>query len=186
MRRNSTEYCDTAGVLDEGPWSAVVPFRWRTGGAEKSRVSQGTRAEGAIPKLFRGKMKSFIRCVNVNYEEYRIEEFDGEKQASRPERNRAPSELTNVICCTDIQLEVKGIKTLYDSFRDYVTVETLDGENKYDTKGFGLQDARKGTIFQSFPPVLHLHLKRFGYDTQLDGMVKVCITYILDELLVRF
>ena len=85
-----------------------------------------------------------------------------------------------------MRLEAKGIRTLYDSFRDYVAVETLDGENKYDAKGFGPQDARKGITFQSFPPVLHLQLKRFNYDTQLGGMVKVSITYILDGLLVRF
>ena len=43
-------------------------------------VSQGTRAEGAIAKLFVGKMKSYIKCVNVNYESSRIEEFNGKKQ----------------------------------------------------------------------------------------------------------
>lgn len=30
--------------------------------------------------------------------------------------------------------------------------------------GFGKQDAIKGVGFLSFPPVLHLHLKRFEYD----------------------
>ncbi|KAF9792792.1 cysteine proteinase [Thelephora terrestris] len=110
---------------------------------------KGTRAEGAIAKLFVGKMKSFIKCVNVNYESSRIEEFN------------------------DIQLNVKGMKTLYDSFRDYVAVEMLDGENKYQAEGFGLQDARKGIIFQSLPPVLHLQLKRYEYDMQRDAMVKI-------------
>lgn len=74
---------------------------------------------------------------------------------------------------TDIQLNVKGMKTLRDSFRDYVAVEDLNGENKYQAEGFGLQDAKKGITFQSFPPVLHLQLKRFEYDIQRDAMVKV-------------
>jgi ubiquitin C-terminal hydrolase len=65
------------------------------------------------------------------------------------------------------------MKNLYESFRDYVAVETLDGENKYQAEGYGLQDAKKGIIFQSFPPVLHLQLKRFEYDVQRDAMVKV-------------
>lgn len=39
---------------------------------------QGTQAEGAIAKLFVGKMKSYIKCVNVDYESSRIEEFNGE------------------------------------------------------------------------------------------------------------
>ena len=66
------------------------------------------------------------------------------------------------------------MKNLYESFKDYVSVETLDGENKYMAEGYGLQDAKKGIIFQSFPPVLHLQLKRFEYDMQRDTMVKVC------------
>ena len=40
-------------------------------------IAQGTQAEGAIAKLFVGKMKSYIKCVNVDYESSRIEEFNG-------------------------------------------------------------------------------------------------------------
>lgn len=65
------------------------------------------------------------------------------------------------------------MKNLYESFKDYVAVETLDGENKYMAEGYGLQEAKKGIVFQSFPPVLHLQLKRFEYDIQRDAMVKV-------------
>lgn len=36
-----------------------------------------------------------------------------------------------------------------------------------------LQDARKGVLFDDFPPVLQLQLKRFEYDFQRDMMVKV-------------
>ncbi|KAH7915018.1 hypothetical protein BJ138DRAFT_1170257 [Hygrophoropsis aurantiaca] len=110
---------------------------------------KGTKAEGAINKLFMGKMKSYIKCVNVDYDSSTFEEFN------------------------DIQLNVKGMKNLYESFKDYVAVETMEGENKYHAEGFGLQDAKKGIIFQSFPPVLHLQLKRFEYDIQRDAMVKI-------------
>ncbi|KAJ7917322.1 hypothetical protein B0H13DRAFT_2443436, partial [Mycena leptocephala] len=113
---------------------------------------KGTKAEGAIVKLLAGKMKSYIKCVDVDYESSKIEEFNG---------------------ASHIQLNVKGMKNLYESFRDYVAVEMLDGENKYQASGFGLQDAKKGIIFESFPPVLHLQLKRFEYDLQRDAMVKV-------------
>lgn len=65
------------------------------------------------------------------------------------------------------------MKTLHDSFKDYVQVETLDGENKYHAEGYGLQDARKGVIFERFPPVLHLQLRRFEYDMEKDAMCKV-------------
>lgn len=73
------------------------------------------------------------------------------------------------------------MKNLQDSFRDYVAVETLDGDNKYMAEGYGLQDARKGIVFQSFPPVLHIQLKRFEYDIQRDAMVKVCKREFLAE-----
>ncbi|KAJ3080058.1 hypothetical protein HK102_003345, partial [Quaeritorhiza haematococci] len=110
---------------------------------------KGTKAEGAISKLFVGKMKSYIKCINVDFESSRVEDY------------------------YDIQLNVKGCKTLRDSFVNYVQVETLEGENKYMAEGYGLQDAKKGVIFKTFPPVLHLQLKRFEYDIQRDAMVKI-------------
>lgn len=81
--------------------------------------------------------------------------------------------LSNALFDPDISLNVKGMKNLYESFKDYVAVEMMEGENKYQAEGFGLQDAKKGILFQSFPPVLHLQLKRFEYDIQRDAMAKV-------------
>ncbi|KAJ6022176.1 ubiquitin C-terminal hydrolase, partial [Penicillium herquei] len=111
---------------------------------------KGTVAEKALPDMFVGKTKTYISCINVDYESSRVEDF------------------------WDIQLNVRGNKTLDDSFRDYIQVETLEGENKYDAGSpYGLQDAKKGVIFESFPPILHLHLKRFEYDLNLLTMMKV-------------
>ncbi|KAJ3321282.1 hypothetical protein HDV06_004507 [Boothiomyces sp. JEL0866] len=110
---------------------------------------KGTPAEGAIRKLFTGKMKSYIQCIDVDFESSRVEEY------------------------YDIQLNVKGNKNLEESFADYCQVETLDGDNKYFAEGFGLQPAKKGVIFKSFPPVLHLQLKRFDYDMERDQFVKI-------------
>lgn len=62
--------------------------------------------------------------------------------------------------------------SVYDSFKDYIERETLDGENKYDAGEHGLQEAEKGVVFASFPPVLHLHLMRFQYDPITDCSVK--------------
>lgn len=74
---------------------------------------------------------------------------------------------------SDIQLNVKGCQNVRESFEKYVEVEFLDGDNKYMAEGHGLQDAKKGVIFDSLPPVLHLQLKRFDYDIMRDAMVKV-------------
>jgi ubiquitin carboxyl-terminal hydrolase 7 len=119
---------------------------------------KGTEAENALPNMFVGKMKTYLKCINVEYESSRIEDF------------------------WDLQLNVSGCKSLDDSFRDYVQVETLEGENKYQAEGFGLQDAKKGVIFTSFPNVLHLQLKRFEYDFQRDAMMKVNDRYEFPEV----
>lgn len=118
---------------------------------------KGTEAENALAKMFVGKMKTYISCINVDYESSRIEDF------------------------WDIQLNVSGNKNLDDSFKDYIQVETMDGENKYYAEGFGLQDAKKGVIFESFPQVLHLQLKRFEYDINRDTMMKVNDRYEFPE-----
>lgn len=118
---------------------------------------KGTAADNALPQMFVGKMKTYISCINVDYESSRLEDF------------------------WDIQLNVSGNKNLDDSFKDYVQVETMDGENKYFAEGFGLQDAKKGVIFESFPQVLHLQLKRFEYDIHRDAMMKVNDRYEFPE-----
>ncbi|KAI7901480.1 uncharacterized protein BX663DRAFT_487626 [Cokeromyces recurvatus] len=110
---------------------------------------KGTPVDGAVTNIFMGKMKSYIKCIDVNYESSRVEDF------------------------YDIQLNVKGCKNLKESFEKYVDVEVMNGENKYMAEGYGLQDAHKGVLFESFPPVLHLQLKRFEYDMQRDTMVKI-------------
>lgn len=107
-----------------------------------------TCAEGTVPSLFEGKMSSYIKCKNVNYTSTRLETF------------------------YDIQLNIKGKKNIYESFKDYIAKETLEGDNKYDAGEHGLQDAEKGVIFVKFPPVLHLHLMRFQYDPITDNSVK--------------
>ena len=35
-----------------------------------------------------------------------------------------------------------------------------------------MKDAKKGVLFDSFPPVLQIQLKRFDYDFNQDQMVK--------------
>lgn len=111
---------------------------------------KGSKIEGALNDIFVGKMKSYIKCVNVPYESSRVEDF------------------------WDIQLNVKGFQTLKQSFQNYIEIEMLEGENKYQAgEEHGYQDAKKGVVFESFPPVLHLQLKRFEYDFMVDDLVKI-------------
>jgi ubiquitin carboxyl-terminal hydrolase 7 len=90
--------------------------------------------------LFTGKMKSYVQCLKVTSEMSRLEEF------------------------YDLQLNVSNCKNIRESFVDYCSIEKLVGDNKYFAEGFGLQDAQKRVVFESFPPILHLQLKRFKYD----------------------
>lgn len=62
---------------------------------------------------------------------------------------------------------------VFESFVDYVAVEQLDGDNKYDAGEHGLQEAEKGVKFLTLPPVLHLQLMRFMYDPQTDQNIKI-------------
>lgn len=111
---------------------------------------KGSRVEKKLNDVFVGKMRSYIKCVDVPYESSRVEDF------------------------WDIQLNVKGFRTLQQSFENYIEIEMLDGENKYQAgEQYGYQDAKKGVVFELFPPVLHLQLKRFEYDFMVDDLVKI-------------
>merc|ERR1712180_467358 len=69
---------------------------------------KSTVVAGTIPELLEGKMTSYIQCTNIDYRSSRDEPF------------------------YDIQLNVKGKKTVLDSFREYAKAEKLEGDNKYD------------------------------------------------------
>eukprot|EP01089_Gocevia_fonbrunei_P015224 TRINITY_DN4383_c0_g1_i1.p1 TRINITY_DN4383_c0_g1~~TRINITY_DN4383_c0_g1_i1.p1 ORF type:complete len:253 (+),score=51.27 TRINITY_DN4383_c0_g1_i1:33-761(+) len=73
----------------------------------------------------------------------------------------------------DVSLNVKGCKNLRASLDEYIAPEVLDGDNKYDAGVHGLQPAKKGCNFQTLPPVLEFHLKRFIYDPMTDKNCKV-------------
>lgn len=120
---------------------------------------KGTAAENTISKLLEGKQMSYIKCLNVDYQSERIESV------------------------YDIQLKVKGLKNVYESFDDYIKIEKLDGDNKYSAGKYGYQDAEKGVIFTHFPPIIHLHLMRFTYDLEQFEFLKLRDRYEFPETL---
>jgi ubiquitin carboxyl-terminal hydrolase 7 len=110
---------------------------------------KGTDQENFLQTLYVGKVKSFLRCINVEYESSREEDF------------------------LDIQLTVKGNPNLEKAFEDYCEIETMEGDNQYQAEGHGKQDAKKGSIFTVLPPVLNIQLRRFEYDFMRDESNKV-------------
>lgn len=154
--QTSPEPVDTLGLTAAFGWDTIDAFTQHDV-QELNRIlmdrlegkMKGTAIEGVLNNIFVGKMKSFIRCVNVDFESARIEDF------------------------WDVQLNVKGMGNLTNSFINYNELEMMDGENQYAAEGLGLQDAEKGVVFQQLPPVLHLQLKRFEYDFNYDRLIKL-------------
>ncbi|KAJ9515795.1 hypothetical protein QJQ45_008694 [Haematococcus lacustris] len=110
---------------------------------------QGTKVERVINQLFEGTTYNFIKCIHVDASSERKETF------------------------MDLQLDVRGCRDVYASLDRYTEPEVMEGANQYKSEQFGLQDAKKGVLFHSLPPVLQLHLKRFDYDFQRDTQLKV-------------
>ena len=108
-----------------------------------------TEMEGKADALFAGKSQMYIQCVNVPFKSERVETY------------------------LDLAMNVKGCRGLVESFDQYVEVELLEKENAYRAEQYGLQDARKGSRFLTFPLILQLQLKRFEYNFERDMNVKV-------------
>jgi len=89
-----------------------------------------------ISKLFKGQFEIYTSCLHVNFTSTRREDF------------------------YDVQLTVTP--SVYESLRHFVKPDLLMGDNRYFANDqLGLQDAKRGIRFVSFPPVLFIHLKRF-------------------------
>ena len=102
-----------------------------------------------ISDLFKGKIRSFVKCKNVNFETKKNEDF------------------------FDLSLMVKGCSNLNESFLKYLETEELSGDNQYNTEIYGNQDAIIGTEFVKFPPILQIHLRRFEYKPKINKMIKI-------------
>ncbi len=69
-----------------------------------------------------------------------------------------------MLLSTDLQLDVKGCKDVYESFDKYVEVERLEGENKYQAEQFGLQV--RSTLKANF----HLNFHKLFKSTNRIGL----------------
>ena len=129
--------------------------------------------ETAIPELFVGHYSTYMECLNVQHTSSRKQSY------------------------MEIELDVLQCKNVYESLERFCAEEVLDWPDNYNADKHGLQvrshsriatprsherglpcqDARCHVRFESFPPVLQLHLKRFEFDPIRGGMIKVCDTW---------
>ncbi|KAH9259941.1 hypothetical protein BASA81_001701 [Batrachochytrium salamandrivorans] len=116
----------------------------------EARILLGDKENKIIAQLFSAKYETFVKCAG-GFTSSRVEEF------------------------FDVSLDVLGFQTIMESFESYCKEEELNGENQYEApqEHGGKQDAIKGVRFCSFPPILHLHLKRFAYNYDLDKPYKI-------------
>jgi ubiquitin carboxyl-terminal hydrolase 7 len=111
---------------------------------------QGTVMAGKLEHMLEGRIARLVKCIDVEFQ----------------------SRTTQTIL--DLQLSVKRCPDLHTSFKNFFTTETLDGDNKYNAEGHGLQRATMSVLFERLPPVLLLHLTRYEYDPHLDAVVRMC------------
>ena len=71
-----------------------------------AEIMTGTALDGTMQRLFAGAQQTFCKCVNVDYESARIEEF------------------------YELSMPVKGFPTLHASFENHVAVEELRAPNQ--------------------------------------------------------
>lgn len=61
----------------------------------------------------------------------------------------------------ELELNVKGLKSLDESLSDYLSEEKLEGDNQYYCESCGTRvDATRSIKLRRLPPVLNFQLKR--------------------------
>jgi len=96
-----------------------------------------TRRNSFVEILFQGKEQSTIQCLNCQHTSSNLEPF------------------------LDISLSIKEGQSLEYSLDQYVALERLEDQNKYQcTRCNTMTDAQRHLKFSCLPPILMVHLKR--------------------------
>lgn len=65
----------------------------------------------------------------------------------------------------ELELNVKGNKSLHESLREFLKEEKMEGANMYScSECMDKQEATRFIRLEKLPPVLNLQLMRFIYD----------------------
>eukprot|EP01006_Ploeotia_vitrea_P038009 TRINITY_DN66192_c8_g1_i3.p1 TRINITY_DN66192_c8_g1~~TRINITY_DN66192_c8_g1_i3.p1 ORF type:complete len:1232 (+),score=694.70 TRINITY_DN66192_c8_g1_i3:155-3850(+) len=113
-----------------------------------------------VNTLYQGTMVDYLSCKSCKFARERQDSF------------------------LDISVVIQNVATLNEALRNFVQPEMLVGDNQWRCSGCNEKvDAEKGLKFTSLPKVLTVHLKRFVYDFNKNGRVKVNSTLRFDETL---
>jgi ubiquitin carboxyl-terminal hydrolase 40 len=109
-----------------------------------------TQHASAISRLYRGVQAYQTICMNC---------------ASMTEREEVFS---------DVNVQVKGSKSLVEGLRRLTTYEDLTGDNQYFCEVCQMKtDAKRGMQLKQLPPILTFSLSRFEYDYERDERKKI-------------
>jgi ubiquitin C-terminal hydrolase len=137
--------CSTRGLTRSFGWRENEHFIQHDV-QEFSRVLlenlSGKFGQREIERLFEGRTQTVIRVPEIGFE------------------SRLPSESFR-----DLSLIVTGCSNLMESFLQYTAVQELTGGDQYDCGEAGKRDAHMSVEILELPPVLHLHLQRFAFDS---------------------
>ena len=111
----------------------------------------------AINEMFSGKMSSYVRCEECQYESLNGMDY---MDLSLPIKNEFGTGVLN----SSIEMALEN----------YIKPERLDGDNKYSCERCAKKvDAGKGLKLTSCPSVLVIHLARFTLDWDTMQRVKI-------------
>ncbi|XP_064628944.1 ubiquitin carboxyl-terminal hydrolase 47-like [Lineus longissimus] len=100
-----------------------------------------------INKLYQGKMKDYVKCLECGYESAKTDVYLDIPLVIRPFGSE------------------KAHESVADALNAFIQPETLEGSNQYFCEKCDKKcDAHKGLKFVSFPYLLTLQLKRFDFD----------------------
>ena len=114
------------------------------------KTFRGSPLANMVNDLYQGQMTDQIECKECGHVSARMDTF------------------------LDLQLVIRGSKTVEECLDRFVEQELMDGDNQYSCEPCGKKvDALKGLKLKKLPYLLTLQLMRFDYDWNLDRRIKL-------------
>lgn len=124
-------------------------------------ICEVPKAKTIVQDLFRGNMSHVTRCSKCG------------------QTSKASS---NVEDFYELELNVKGLKSLDESLNDYLGEEKLEGDNQYYCESCGTRvDATRSIKLRTLPPVLNFQLKRCVFLQKTTTKKKITSAFAFPE-----